>query len=279
MRELSSIKTVVMQVTEKCPFECPQCYAQRGGFSLPIERAEQILDRTFRNRSGLLQITGGEPMVYPNLLELVDFCHGRNITTAIATSGYGCTEDYLNQLKTLGLSCLCVSINGSTKAIHERTRRGYDEAISAIKASKECELPCVVNWVACESNADDLLNVILLCEKMGVDALCILKKQPSYDGSNVDYPNSHQIEKIRQAIKSTKSISISVKPCFYELNEGNSCLAGEDSFYVDCNGMVSACSMLRKRYATPSEMMCSDTKLEECLDKRLQCHRVQVDTK
>lgn len=256
MRELLSITTIVAQVTNRCPCDCPQCYASKGNENISLKKLEEILDATFRNRVGLLQITGGEPMCYPQLTDLVKFCRSRKIHTAVATSGYTCTENVLNQLVAAGLDLLCVSLNGSIKTVHEQTRNDYESAINAIILAKKCGLPCAVNWVACNSNADDFQNVLALCVAYSVSTIFVLKKHLSFNAANEDYPTNRQLRNLRQAIENnTTDVSVIIEPCFSELQTEHKCLAGDDSFYVDCNGMISPCSMLSVRYSSPREML------------------------
>lgn len=254
---LSGIQTVVMQVTDSCPFECPQCYARRGSCHLPPERAEYLLDRIFRNRFGVLQITGGEPLVYPYLDELLRFCAVRRIRTAVATSGYGCTSERLRELKEAGLDCLCVSLNGSTREIHEKTRQGYATALAALENARSEGLPCIVNWVACESNADDLPALIQLCRHYEVAVLSLLKKHPSFSGAHTDYPRPDQLRRIQRLMDGQDGPTVVAEICFHELRDPTErCRAGEDSLYVDCAGRISPCSMLRERdYGSPEELL------------------------
>ena len=87
--------TLVIQVTNACPFRCPQCYAARGCTHIPVAYAEKQIDRLLRNRMGLVQLTGGEPLLYEGLFELIPFCARRGIYTAVATSGKGLREEHI----------------------------------------------------------------------------------------------------------------------------------------------------------------------------------------
>lgn len=266
MNDLADIHTVVMQITDKCPFDCKQCYTKKGHTFLSLIEAERIIDRVFRNRNGLLQITGGEPLIYPYLDELLLFCHKRNIMTAIATSGYGCSVSRIESLKKSGMNYFFVSINGSTKEIHEMTRFGFEDALVAIKSAKINNISCFVNWVACKSNADDFPNMICLCKRLGVDALYVLKKHASFTGDNEDYPSKEQINQIRLQISQYRDYPIVIEKCFYELlNTDEKCLAGETSFYLDCNGNYSPCAKLFKcKYGSFDEMQIKRDKWNTC---------------
>ena len=278
MRDLSDIHTIVAQVTDKCPFDCKQCYTKRGHtFLLPLE-AERIIDSVFRNRNGLLQITGGEPLIYPYLDELLLFCQKHNIITAIATSVYDCSMSRVKSLQKAGLNYFFVSLNGSTKEIHEKTRCGFNDALAAIKNAKMNGLSCFVNWVACESNADDFPNMISLCKEFGADALYVLKKQADFSGNNEDYPSREQINQIRLQIDRCTDFTIVVEKCYYELFQSNNmCAAGETSFYLDCNGKFSPCAKLfQLKYNSFDEMQADRDRWNEL--KKQRCNKLGETT-
>lgn len=67
----------LLELTEACNLRCPVCFAQspRGGHRT-LEELEADL-RTFLDQRGsldILQLSGGEPLLHPNLLEIIDHC-------------------------------------------------------------------------------------------------------------------------------------------------------------------------------------------------------------
>ncbi len=196
-------------------------------------------------------------MLYPELEELIAFCANRNVATYLATSGYGCTQEKVRVLQAAGLSCLCVSLNGSVKEVHEQTRQAYGIALEAIRNACLVGLPCMINWVACGSNADDFPNVLSLCRELGVCAVCIIKKYPDYSGMHTDYPSAHQLQTLKRVSADCRDVEVLVEECYSELHgQPTRCYAGETSYYVDCTGKVSPCSMVRTlRYTSPMEML------------------------
>ncbi|MFV2067915.1 MAG: prolipoprotein diacylglyceryl transferase family protein [Pirellulales bacterium] len=72
-----SHKTCVglLEVTEACNLRCPICYAQSpGGGHRPAEELLGDLERFVVARGGLevLQLSGGEPLLHPDLLRIID---------------------------------------------------------------------------------------------------------------------------------------------------------------------------------------------------------------
>ena len=67
----------LLEVTGACNLRCPVCYAQSpAGVHRPLEACCADLEAflTARGPLDVLQISGGEPLVYPHLLPLLDHC-------------------------------------------------------------------------------------------------------------------------------------------------------------------------------------------------------------
>lgn len=66
----------LIDITEKCDLRCPMCYASSGnGNNLPVKKIEEMMD-FFQDRENgkaeILQISGGEPTMHPNILEIIN---------------------------------------------------------------------------------------------------------------------------------------------------------------------------------------------------------------
>ena len=139
-----SLETIVFQVTTKCPLNCPQCYMQKGEQDLDIQTGEQLISVLANDGGCVVQFTGGEPMVHHELSSLIDNAAKNNLYSAVATSGFGCSIESLEQLVQCGLDLLCVSINDIDEKRNAITRDSYDISLSAIRMAVEIGLPVVL---------------------------------------------------------------------------------------------------------------------------------------
>jgi len=80
-------------LTDRCNFACPMCAVQdarnkgltRGG-DLPFELLEKVL-RECSPHQPAVDLIGGEPLLYPHLVEAVKLASQRNVLAAITTNG------------------------------------------------------------------------------------------------------------------------------------------------------------------------------------------------
>ena len=81
----------LLEITTACNLRCPVCYAGSGdGVHRPIKAIQADLDAFLARRGKLdvLQLSGGEPLLHPDLFPLIDYCHSRPITMVmINTNG------------------------------------------------------------------------------------------------------------------------------------------------------------------------------------------------
>ena len=81
-----NFETIVLQVTTKCPYNCPQCYMKRGDHNMPINVAKSIVDEAVHLGAKAIQITGGEPLFYPYVFELIEYASIAGLNSLLATS-------------------------------------------------------------------------------------------------------------------------------------------------------------------------------------------------
>jgi len=94
----------IIEVNSNCNMDCPLCFSEaRPGFSLTLEEVEQILDDLARTEGNpeVVQFSGGEPTIHPQIIEFVKAAQARNIPfIMINTNGKRIAHDdrFLEQL-------------------------------------------------------------------------------------------------------------------------------------------------------------------------------------
>lgn len=115
-----------LHVTDCCNFNCKHCFVKKEGKQLSLENAKICVDKmadyfTQNNiPNARINIAGGEPFLYPHLVELVDHIYSKHIFISIITNGVLITKDLLNKFhdkKTnkSKIDMIGISIDGLTK--------------------------------------------------------------------------------------------------------------------------------------------------------------------
>ena len=118
--------SVNISLTEKCPLRCPFCFHKyENCHELDFQTVCNYIDELTVLGTAQVQFSGGEPLLYSNLLKIISYSHLRGLRTVMSTSGMGLSEKMAAELKTSGLDCCYISLNGSREKIHQLTRDGY----------------------------------------------------------------------------------------------------------------------------------------------------------
>ena len=77
--------TLIFEITEKCNLTCPTCFTASSPhetWSMTLDDFEKKLDRLLaagRNDADLVQISGGEPTVHPDVERMIEACFARGV--------------------------------------------------------------------------------------------------------------------------------------------------------------------------------------------------------
>ena len=94
-----------VEVTDACNFRCPGCYRHRLEGHRPLEEVKQdiLLCKKLTN-CDRMGIAGGEPLIYPHILEVVEFIKDNNMKPMLLTNGELLSPELGKELKKAGLA-------------------------------------------------------------------------------------------------------------------------------------------------------------------------------
>lgn len=98
----------LLEITQRCNMNCPICYADSGaGSDISIAEAKVMIDRYVATEGTpeVLQISGGEPTLHPNLLEILELAKNSGLKAfLINTNGIRIAQDeeFVARLKQFG---------------------------------------------------------------------------------------------------------------------------------------------------------------------------------
>jgi organic radical activating enzyme len=185
-----------------CNANCVFCYyaqtKDKTWFPIGELRKKIITYRDlYRNKE--VDITGGEPTIYPDIVELLKFCRAMGIKPTIITNGIATADkEYLEKLKDAGLAELLVSVQGIGNKMDELTKvpGHYEKAMLTLDNCKELEIPFRTNTVVNKSNYQDLPELgKILCEKCS-NVVNFIIFNPYYEWSHdkdIDFQEKHSV--------------------------------------------------------------------------------------
>jgi len=147
--------------TTQCSLNCGHCGTDAGNGSLNELKLDEIRKAVADLKKlgcKYLSVTGGEPLLRPDLFEALTEAKKKGINVSIVSNGY-LTQEYERPLKKLGLYGVSISIDGY-KAQHDRIRSkkgSYARCLKSIAFYKKSGVPLrQVASVVLESNISDM---------------------------------------------------------------------------------------------------------------------------
>ncbi|MDX6752163.1 pyrroloquinoline quinone biosynthesis protein PqqE [Geminicoccaceae bacterium 1502E] len=160
---------LLAELTHRCPLQCPYC-------SNPLElerRADELATADWRRvfeeagELGVLQLhlSGGEPMLRPDLPELVRGARAAGLYVNLITSGVSLDEARALALREAGLDHVQLSFQGARPELADRIGGfpgGHARKLAAARAVGRAGMALTVNAVVHRQNLDQLEGMIEL---------------------------------------------------------------------------------------------------------------------
>ena len=134
---------------------------------------------------------GGEPTLYPDLVELVAHARQRGIPElTVVTNGRRLfDEQYAQSLANSGLDTFSVTIHSAREELHDliSRRRAAHQAFVGIRNAVATGKKCFINLVVSKDNIDDVpASIPIFLNEWGVANVTISCANPAVTGDSVD---------------------------------------------------------------------------------------------
>ena len=116
-----------LEVTDICNIKCEGCYRQYMTGHKPLEQLKQEVDFfcQWRNPDNF-SIAGGEPLIYPHIVELVAYIASKGVKPVILTNAYALTPEILKDLKKAGVAGFTIHIDSHQNRPHWKDKTEAD---------------------------------------------------------------------------------------------------------------------------------------------------------
>ena len=172
---------VALNLTKRCNLKCAHCYldattkAAGGSDELTTEECYRLIDQiAVVNRGCLLVITGGEPLVRPDILDIARHAVGLGFMVVFGTNGMLISDRMARTLVDIGVMGVGISIDSLDVQKHDQFRGvpgAWDGAVAGIEACKRNGLQFQVHFSAQPMNYRELPDVIEWAHEKGAKVL------------------------------------------------------------------------------------------------------------
>jgi MoaA/NifB/PqqE/SkfB family radical SAM enzyme len=148
-------------VTRRCNLSCGYC-SEYDSTSEPVPAADlkRRIDVLHRLGSANITLLGGEPLMHPEIAEIVAYA-GRRSNTSVVTNGFLLRNGVIEGLNEAGLNNLTVSID----TLHADPARYIQKSLRSLRTRLErlqrlARFDVHVTAVLCESSRDDFRQLV-----------------------------------------------------------------------------------------------------------------------
>jgi len=172
---------VALNLTKRCNLKCDHCYldattkAGGGSDELSTEECFRLIDQIAEvNKGCLLVITGGEPLVRPDILDIARHAVGLGFIVVFGTNGMLINDRMAKTLVEIGVMGVGISIDSLNPDKHDQFRGvqgAFASALAGIEACKRNGLQFQVHFSAQPMNYQELPAVVEWAHNLGARVL------------------------------------------------------------------------------------------------------------
>lgn len=185
-------RLIAWEVTRSCNLACRHCrgeaHSEPYAGELGTIEAKALLDTFPQVGKPIVIFTGGEPMLRPDLYELIAYARSLGLSCACAPNGTLITRDNAIKLKAAGIERCSISIDGPDAASHDDFRRvpgAFAASMAGIEYLKQAGLPFQINTTVTRDNLGSFRKIFDLCERIGAAAWHIFLLVPMGRGAGL----------------------------------------------------------------------------------------------
>ncbi len=188
-----------LELTQACNLRCTHCFVAVMAKRSPHELDLPPLDRLFEDLNQLgapsLVMAGGEPMIRPDFLEVLEGVHRHQLDARLCTNATLVTNDNARDLVDAQVRCFSVSLDGADAKTHEHLRgeKRFGHAVRGIERLLSAGADNVhIRVTMTPHNIDRLLDFAPLAKSRGVHNVVF---KPFRQSGEAGGANDHHIDR------------------------------------------------------------------------------------
>ncbi len=240
----------------RCNLSCTYCN-EFDDFSKPVPVEQMLLrvDQLGNLGTSVITISGGEPLLHPQLDDIIQHMRKRGIVSGMITNGYLLTADRIQKLNRAGLEWLQISIdNVNPDEVSKKSLKVLDKKLQLL--AEHADFHVNINSVVGGgvSHPQDALTVGKRALELGFSSTIGI----IHDGSGQVQPLTDEEQRIYDEMKNLDKRSFTRVNAFQDniaLGRPNEwrCRAGARYLYICEDGLVHYCSQQRGYPGIPLE--------------------------
>ncbi len=166
---------VIWNLIRRCNLTCKHCYSISADKDFPGELSTQevygVMDDLKRFRVPVLILSGGEPLLRPDIFDIARRAKGLGFYVGLSSNGTLIDESNIRRIAETDFDYVGVSLDG-IRETHDKFRRmqgAFEKSLHGIRLCRDLGLKIGVRFTLTQDNAHDLPGLLKLVEDEGID--------------------------------------------------------------------------------------------------------------
>lgn len=255
-----TVDNILLEVTKRCNLNCIHC--MEGGSDdtgeMTQKEIEQIIDQIRMLGVYRLVLTGGEPFMRKDMVEIIRKANNSFIKTVVFTNGLLITEEMLQEMQGMNV-LLRFSLDGATAEIHNKIRGEgtFEKTIEVMKKCVEYGIETAIASTINALNFHQIMDIVKLAEALKVTELEISEINMFGNAREHQYLklSREQLAQLREynlkLAHSCKSFRRGMgferqyEQALLQEKRQHACNAGISMCYIDVQGDVYPCTLFK----------------------------------
>jgi radical SAM protein with 4Fe4S-binding SPASM domain len=247
----------VIELTDTCNLTCRYCYRDAEFFCnaqktktkfVPLDRMIEMCKILHTNGVKIIELSGGEPSLYPHAAEVINYCSEHFGLVSLVTNGTCITEDIAEQIAKAMNIVIGLSLDGACEETVDHIAGvpgTFERVCEGLKLLVKNDLFIRVGMTVTRENMNEMEDTLLLAKDIGVTAFTMSLPSPiGRAKANEDYELEHdEISEIMETMARLKQEHEQFMATMDNVREDQYCGAGKRSIAVSPDGDIRACAL------------------------------------
>ena len=251
---------VLWEITSRCNMKCKHClYYSDSVFNtsnhdLDYGSVKRIIENIARDgRVSSIWISGGEPLVRGDIVDICAEISKHNITPSISTNGFLLTRELIQQLWDAGVCYMHLSIDGSNANTHDSLRQtsgAFAKLLQGLKMLTSSPIDIGASFMVTKNSIGEVRGVYELAKSFGLKTLSFYTPAPLGRGKCLNSDNLSLNQELSDIITDLEPSNIRIETPRICLKDSfdvvlPSC-KGSNFLTITSAGNLGACPWLMK---------------------------------
>ncbi|MES9856322.1 MAG: heme d1 biosynthesis radical SAM protein NirJ [Sedimenticola sp.] len=166
---------VIWNLVRRCNLTCKHCYAVSADTDFPnelsTEQVFEVMDDLKGFKVPVLILSGGEPLLRPDIYEIAHRAKAMGFYTALSTNGTLIDESNIEKIAAVGFDYLGISFDGLGQT-HDNFRRmegAFDASMRGLRLCRDQGIKVGLRYTMTQDNAEELPQLLDLMDEEQVD--------------------------------------------------------------------------------------------------------------